>query len=379
MQKLINRLEDYLNIDSLSPDIIVIWTLCVFFLFLFFFFFFFLIISRVVKNKKEKRIRRIKETLQNVLSELLFDEMYDGVIANKDTQGLKDKIGSLFFDEKLAYTLLGNELFELHKNYKGEIAEKTETIFLMLGFQDSTKQKISSNKWYEVAEGILEAQEMKLYELKPLIYPLINSSIDSVRIAAQITIINLERNDPFSFLDKLEVELSEWDQVQLHHAISLYQNKDVPMMARFLFAPLPSVVAFSLKLIGVYHQEDAILEVKDCLLHENRLVCMEAARTLMKIDTADCVKYLCEFLVESNIDRMILNEILIYLFTNSIETKYLSIIKKYISHESLPIRAASISILNNSDEGKLMLRDYLSSCSIEKAEEIDSVIHNNIL
>lgn len=85
----------------------------------------------------------------------------------------------------------------------------------------------------------------------------LNSKNEIVRIEAELALIQMDTDDPCSFLDKLNQEFTSWEQLHVYEMIKRNQMSP-PDFSRWLTSPNQSVILFSERMILAFRQEREI-------------------------------------------------------------------------------------------------------------------------
>jgi len=149
-----------------------------------------------------------------------------------------------------------SELLSLHANLTGDSADKLVELFNLAGLKKYSIRKASHSSWNVKAKGFRELAQMKIEEESKLISKYLNSENEVLRIEAQMAWIQLNPNDPLSFCDDPEVNLTEWGL--LNSLVALKKIDTVPDFRRWLSSANMSVALFALKMSGVFKQFDNI-------------------------------------------------------------------------------------------------------------------------
>lgn len=84
----------------------------------------------------------------------------------------------------------------------------------------------------------------------------LNSPNEVLRIEAELAFLRLHPDDPFSFLDKLNLEFSPWEQLHVFELIKRLHIR-LPDFSRWLTSPNESVVGFSKRMLQAFKQTRA--------------------------------------------------------------------------------------------------------------------------
>ena len=145
-----------------------------------------------------------------------------------------------------------SELISLHANLTGDSAAKLGELFHMAGLEKYTIRKVIHSSWHLKAKGFRELAQMKIKEGNHLITKYLNSPNAILRIEAQLAWIQLNPDDPLSFFDDPNVELTEWGLLNTLPALKKIDT--VPNFGRWLQSPNKSVALSALRMVGIFKQ-----------------------------------------------------------------------------------------------------------------------------
>lgn len=195
-----------------------------------------------VDFKKSKCLDRYRDFITDWLYEEHLSSVPESIL-----QELKDWVNRDVFT---------SELLSLHANLTGDSADKLVELFHMAGLKKYSIRKASHSSWNVKAKGFRELAQMKIQEESNLISRYLNSENEVLRIEAQMAWIQLNPNDPLSFCDDPEVNLTEWGL--LNSLVALKKIDTVPDFRQWLPSLNKSVALFALKMSGVFKQFDNI-------------------------------------------------------------------------------------------------------------------------
>lgn len=228
------------------------------FLMIAFVLFLFILFSRLRDGIRQAQKKEMEKKIQLFITFFLFNERnYNkNYIKNFRRKNLTSKF---YRDIFLA------SLIDLHKNIMGESSEKLRFLYVVLGLKKHSQQKLNSTSWQTVAKGIGEFAEMGSRKDSKLIRPLINHQNPIIRAEAQVALLKLENDAPFSFLDELEEPLPEWQQMQLARAAQKADFIILPEFNRWLHKKEETIVIFCMRMIAQYRQYNASQQILDLL------------------------------------------------------------------------------------------------------------------
>ncbi|MHC1690338.1 MAG: HEAT repeat domain-containing protein [Bacteroidales bacterium] len=227
-------------------------------------------------------IRIKKRIIKNTVDKCLdrYREFITGWAFNENSEIEKATIFSEIRN-KIKRDLFTTELLSLHSNLSGESADKLVDLFHRAGLKKYSIKKINSQKWNVKAKGFRELVQMKIYDEKSHIAKYLNSKNDELRIEAQLAWIELNTENPSSFLEKSRISLTDW--WQLNVLISFKKVGYVPVFGKWIENTNDSVAVFAIKMVGIFKQFESIELVIRQLNSPNTKIRYEAICTLGKL------------------------------------------------------------------------------------------------
>lgn len=188
--------------------------------------------------------------------------------------------------------LLYKQVINYHRNFTGNTAEKLRDLFRKLKLDSLTKQKLKSWDSSTKIAGILEAAEMQLENLSPIIEQLIHSRSSEIRIEAQATYIYLNKQHSFHFLKELSEPILEWHQLILINLITQIKLKELPLFSTWLDSSNSSVVELCMKLVLHFQQFEAQDQIIRLLEHPDVKIQSLAIKILGEFEAVNAEKSL---------------------------------------------------------------------------------------
>ncbi|EKD32201.1 MAG: hypothetical protein ACD_77C00154G0010 [uncultured bacterium] len=223
--------------------------------------------KRIIKNQ----IAKCQDRYRDFISGWVYNENSE-VERNKLFKELHNKVKRDVFT---------TELLSLHSNLVGESADKLVELFRLAGLKKYSIKKIHSRKWNIKAKGFRELVQMKIFEENTHIAKYLNSKNDELRIEAQLAWIELNPDNPDSFLDDPKITLTDW--WQLNALISLKKIGNIPNFGKWVESTNDSVAIFAIKMVGIFKQYESIELVIKQLNSSIVKVRFEAISTLGKM------------------------------------------------------------------------------------------------
>ena len=238
-----------------------------------------ILLNRTRMEKEEDLKQYLAETYQGMIIDYLF------------TGSSADKFRSIASDTYRRQALI-DQMIDVSVNLKGDAEEKLCSLYLYLGLDRDSIKRAKSYRWHKKIKGFRELAFMNIKEANDAIYKALNSKNEILRMEAQIALVRLTNEDPFSFLLQLERPFSLWEQITLHELI-IQHDLPVPEFSKFLKSSNPTVVMFALRMIREFRQKDAEDDVRETLDHsspEVRKLAVDVAGDLEMRSTLEVMK-----------------------------------------------------------------------------------------
>ena len=195
---------------------------------------------------------------------------------------------------KKYYRLLAlDELLICKKYLKGSAMNMVVLLYEQLQLRKETDKKLNSRIWSRVVKGIQEIYIFDQYDAMDQLFVFADNENPYVRSEAQFGVVNLEGFDALKFLKRIHNSLSNWDQINLLHQLTLFEPKPLVEMPDWLLLENESVVLFALKLLEAYPDEQYYPNLIVCLQHSNEAIRKQAIRCcgiIAQYDTANLLE-----------------------------------------------------------------------------------------
>lgn len=263
-------------------------------------------------------------------------------------------------------------LLKLKNEISGEIAESIQKLYFHTGLINFTLSRLRHKKWYVIAKGIRELKQFHVKEAHDEVIIHINHPRREVRKEMQLYMVNLFYFEGLDFLDILETQLSEWDQIQLLEVLQRLENQNISNIKSWLNSSNDSVIIFALKLAKIYNQFEAKDELIELLYHINKKIRLESIHVLSYLNALEAKEILKNNIEERSPEEQIaFFKMMEDLYEQSDE----SFVMKYIHHEIFEIRVSTLKIL------KVLNKDKFNLLKFESCEpqflRIVNFIENN--
>ena len=186
---------------------------------------------------------------------------------------------------KRYYQLLTlDELLICKKYLKGHAMNMVVQLYEQLQLRKETNLKLKSTIWSRVVRGIQEIYVFDQYDAMDQLYAFADHDNPFIRSEAQFGVVNLQGFEALRFLKQVNNSLSDWDQINLLHQLTLFEPRPLVEMPEWLLLDNKSVVVFALKLLEAYPDLQYYEQVKTCLQDPDARVQKQANRCLARLD-----------------------------------------------------------------------------------------------
>ncbi|HSQ46924.1 MAG TPA: hypothetical protein VLM44_08410 [Lutibacter sp.] len=338
-----------------APIIIqVVWiTICVFFVSI-------LILTVYLKylrghlRRNEKTIAEYQKEYESDLITYLYAGNEEDEIS-AEQQVIINKLRSCASDE-FKRRIIVSTLLRLRNEISGEMADAIQKLYFQSGLISFALKRLKSKKWYVVAKGIRELTQLHVKEVEDKIVLLVNHPKKEIRKEVQLYLVTLFHFDGLKFLEVLQTQLSEWDQIQLLEVLQRFDEQEIPDINPWLKSTNESVVAFALKLAKIYNQ----FEVKDALIdllsHHQKKIRVDAIHVLSHLQAFEA-----KAVLKNNFDKLSHEEQIEFfkLLENLCETSDEPFLLAQTTHQNFEIKLSALKILKTLSFEKFEnLRDF---------------------
>lgn len=333
-QPLLNYLKD-------SPPIIQgVWILIVLFSVIIVILIIYLKLLRSRLRKNEKIVAQYQKEYEEDLITYLYAGNEEEEISGEQ-QIIIEKLISCAAD-KFKRRIIVSTFLRLRNEISGEMAESIQKLYFQSGLIGYALSRLKSKKWYVAAKGIRELTQLHVKEVEDKILMLVNHPKKEIRKEVQLYLVTLFHFGGLKFLDVLQTQLSEWDQIQLLEVLQRFDEQEIPDIKPWLNSTNESVVVFALKLAKIYNQfevKDAILEL---LAHPQKKIRVDAILVLSHLQVNEAKEVL-----KNNFDQLSLDEQIAFfkLLENLYEANDESFILQHITHRNFDIKLLALKII----------------------------------
>lgn len=365
---IINYLVDYF-IES--PLIIqVMWVMIALFIALIIYLIIYLRYLRKGLRKKDRIVVLYEQKYESYLLNYLYSGNEEEdissrqlVIINQLKKSTKDP-----FIRKILISLF----LKIKNEISGEIAESIHKLYLQTGLVSYALARLKHKKWYVIAKGIRELNQFNVKEAHDEVLLHINHPRREVRKEMQIYMLNLFYFEGLSFLNLLEMQLSEWDQIQLLGTLQRLKNQQEIYINPWLESANDSVVIFALKLAEIYNITESRSTILQLLNHDSKKIRLEAIRVLSHLNVLKAKEVLKENITERSQEEQIA---FFKLMENLYEIKDESFVLEFVNNKIFEIKVSTLKILKRVNINKF--NTLLDESSDPQFLKIITFIKNN--
>lgn len=325
---------------------------------------------RFYLHRKGLEKANFKKEFEPKIIEFLYSGLDPDVLSERQKEiieEIKPKIS--FRPQRIAIITI---LSELQNEVSGEIFDLTKMFYVESGLVNYSLAKLKRKKWSTVARGVRELTLFNIDRGHQEVLPLINHPRKEVRNESYLYLVNLLHFEGLSFLNNIEVPLSEWNQIQLLEVLQRIKDQNICDIKPWLISKNDSVVIFALKLAKIYNQNHLNELILELLNHPNKKVRVLAIDTLGHLyDLSSVEKIKAKFphlCIEEQISFFKMLEKLA-MPTDS------SFIVEQLFHENFNIQLMALNILKTLDLNKYYEYSELPSHQKSKAMLMTVPVH----
>lgn len=232
--------------------------------------------TRAQRDIAERRYKRIKATLENIVLEILFQP--DREKRDEQISGLKKLIDNP--KSTVTRDAVREMLNSMSIQLEGDSQAILTQIYRDAGLKDLLIKELNEKDWDVKAAVIEEIGNVQLKELLFEVLKYTDYDNEIVRNKAQVVVLKLGGIRGLQFLDTLKSQLSELQQIHLLNQLLKMQYNQFSQTEKWLKSANDSVVMFGLKVVQNFMQfQDRELLVR-LLDHPNSEI---VKKTLMAI------------------------------------------------------------------------------------------------
>ena len=303
-----------------------------------------LLLSVILFQRAAKALREsMKNKVLARFEPLVFDFIYSD---NKRLAPWLDRLPTIpiLFSRKKINQFLSDYLLGLKKNFKGKESLALSKFYRGLRLHNFSIKKLRSKNKYTVIKGLAELKELDDRNYFNEVLPHLKSKDREIKVAALRTLIRIVPQGSLHFLNRNNVELSEWDLINIHSEFSKKPD-EIPSFKVWLKSKHKRYVKFSIKMITQFKQFEAIDDLASLLSFKDEDIVIETLIALRKLEAfqiLDSIVYRL-FMVRS---RRVLIE---YLRTISAlgGSNHKEFLEAYCFHKDEIVRSLACKIQNN--------------------------------
>jgi hypothetical protein len=242
-----------------------------------------LLIVILLNRTRMEKVEDLKQYLAETYQGMIIDYLFTGTSP--------DRFRPIASDTYRRQALI-DQMIDVSVNLKGDAEEKLCGLYLYLGLDRDSIKRANDFRWHKKIKGFRELAFMNIKDANQVIYKALNSKNEILRMEAQIALVRLTDEDPFSFLFQLKRPFSLWEQITLHELI-IQHDLPVPDFKKWLKASNPTVVMFALRMIREFKQKDAEDDIRETLEHpspEVRKLAIQVSGDLEMRSTLEVMK-----------------------------------------------------------------------------------------
>jgi len=179
--------------------------------------------------------------------------------------------------------VLIDQIIDVSVNLKGEAGAKLNHLYRELNLDNDSIRRAHSRRWHLKIKGFRELAFMNIKDANTVIYKALNSKNEILRMEAQIALVRLSDDNPFTFLSHMKRPFSLWEQITLHD-LMIQHELPVPDFQKWLSSANATVVMFALRMIREFKQKESEPEVRKALLHRDPKVSLLAVQVAGDLD-----------------------------------------------------------------------------------------------
>lgn len=330
-----------LNYFENSPTIIqVVWAMSGFFVVTVAVLIIFLKFLRSRLRKNEKTVAEYQKEYESDLITYLYAGNEEAEIS-AEQQIIIDKLKISSVDA-FKRRIIVSTLLRLRNEISGEMADAIQKLYFQSGLISYALKRLKSKKWYVVAKGIRELTQLHVKEVHDEILTLINHPKKEIRKEVQLYLVTLFHFEGLKFLDILQTQLSEWDQIQLLEVLQRFEDQEIQDINPWLKSENNSVVALALKLAKIYNQFEAKDAIMELLAHPQKKIRVDAIQVLSHLQVFEA-----KDILKNNFDKLSQEEQIEFfkMLENMVEPSDESFLLAHTTHQNFEIKLSALKIL----------------------------------
>ena len=313
-------------------------------------------------------------TKKNKWNAIIDQEIYETIL---DDQSNSNTVFTDYLKSSSFKHYFIKKLLKAEQNFSGNSKENIRNLFDHYQLKKISLQKLNSQKDYEIAEAIQEVTAMNHVETLPKIKSMLQHKNDLVRSEAQYGLVKFSGFEGLFFLDNLQEQLTDWQQLKLLDAITILPNNNEveTIISNWLKSSNQSVKILTMKLIRKFQLLQMHDLVADNLHDSDEKVVEETIKTLVRIEDDSTSKLLIEQYETCNEKFQIQILKALEKISNPENNTFLETQAK--ENPSFSVKKASVKALNNCCSKTDLQKLAHQSNSPELKQIINQIIQEN--
>ena len=313
-------------------------------------------------------------TKKNKWNAIIDQEIYETIL---DDQSNSNTVFTDYLKSSSFKHYFIKKLLKAEQNFSGNSKENIRNLFDHYQLKKISLQKLNSQKDYEIAEAIQEVTAMNHVETLPKIKSMLQHKNDLVRSEAQYGLVKFSGFEGLFFLDNLQEQLTDWQQLKLLDAITILPNNNEveTIISNWLKSSNQSVKILTMKLIRKFQLLQMHDLVADNLHDSDEKVVEETIKTLVRIEDDSTSKLLIEQYQTCNEKFQIQILKALEKISNPENNTFLETQAK--ENPSFSVKKASVKALNNCCSKTDLQKLAHQSNSPELKQIINQIIQEN--
>ena len=313
-------------------------------------------------------------TKKNKWNAIIDQEIYETIL---DDQSNSNTVFTDYLKSSSFKHYFIKKLLKAEQNFSGNSKENIRNLFDHYQLKKISLQKLNSQKDYEIAEAIQEVTAMNHVETLPKIKSMLQHKNDLVRSEAQYGLVKFSGFEGLFFLDNLQEQLTDWQQLKLLDAITILPNNNEveTIISNWLKSSNQSVKILTMKLIRKFQLLQMHDLVADNLHDSDEKVVEETIKTLVRIEDDSTSKLLIEQYETCNEKFQIQILKALEKISNPENNTFLETQAK--ENPSFSVKKASVKALNNCCSKTNLQKLAHQSNSPELKQIINQIIQEN--
>lgn len=215
---------------------------------------------------------------------LIDARVSDAIVFPDEKEAPESELFLSHSKEGLFRNLLLEKLVSSKKKFSGIAQDEIQRLFVNYGLYSEALQNLNSTKPYVIAGGIQEVTAMKMTDSLPKVKKYLEHPTPQVYNEAQYAMVVFEGFSGLVFLNTLQTQLSDWQQLRLLGSLKKVSEVSNVSVEMWLQSSNLSVVVFTLKLIKKFQMFTCYDLVKKLLHHASENVRINAVQTLQILE-----------------------------------------------------------------------------------------------